>query len=83
MRKGVDFMVFGYAMVRIQEQNLTRQLDALNAIRVEEKIIETKMDRLELNRLLDKLRKGDIIIISDLTRLSIPKNKISHNYYKN
>jgi len=67
-------MIFGYARVSTQEQNLDRQLDALKYAGAEEiiqeKITGTKTDRPELNRLLDKLRKGDVIIITDLTRLS-------------
>ncbi|HEY8689632.1 MAG TPA: recombinase family protein [Clostridium sp.] len=67
-------MEFGYARVSTQEQNLDRQLDSLNSAGAEEiiqeKITGTKADRPELNRLLDKLRKGDVILVSDLTRLS-------------
>lgn len=67
-------MIFGYARVSTQEQNLDRQLDSLKASGAEEiiqeKITGTKADRPELNRLLDKLRKGDVILIADLTRLS-------------
>lgn len=67
-------MVFGYARVSTQEQNLDRQLDSLNSAGAEEiiqeKITGTKADRPELNRLLDKLRKGDVMLVSDLTRLS-------------
>jgi len=67
-------MVFGYASVSTQEQSLDRQLDSLNSEGaeeiVQEKITGTKADRPELNRLLDKLRKGDVILVSDLTRLS-------------
>lgn len=66
-------MVFGYARVSTQEQNLDRQLDILKGSGAEEiikeKITGTKADRPELNRLLDKLRKGDIVLITDLTRL--------------
>lgn len=67
-------MIFGYARVSTVEQNLDRQLDALKAAGAEEiikeKITGTKADRPELNRLLDKLRNGDVILIADLTRLS-------------
>jgi DNA invertase Pin-like site-specific DNA recombinase len=49
-------------------------LDSLKAAGAEEiikeKITGAKSERPELNRLLDKLRKGDVILISDLTRLS-------------
>ncbi|MBS5946715.1 MAG: recombinase family protein [Peptoniphilus harei] len=68
------FMIFGYARVSTEGQNLYRQLDALKAAGVdeiiEEKITGTKADRPQLNRLLDKLREGDTILIADLTRLS-------------
>lgn len=67
-------MIFGYARVSTEGQNLYRQLDALKAAGVdeiiEEKITGTKSDRPQLNRLLDKLREGDTILIADLTRLS-------------
>lgn len=66
-------MIFGYARVSKYEQNLESQLDALLDAGAEEiiqeKITGTKADRPELNRLLDKLRKGDVILIADLTRL--------------
>jgi DNA invertase Pin-like site-specific DNA recombinase len=62
------------ARVSTIEQSLDRQLDSLKLAGAEEiiqeKITGTKADRPELNRLLGKLRKGDIILISDLTRLS-------------
>lgn len=67
-------MIFGYARVSTEGQNLYRQLDALKAAGVDEiiqeKITGTKADRPQLNRLLDKLREGDTILIADLTRLS-------------
>lgn len=67
-------MIFGYARVSTLDQNLNRQIDALKANGAEEIIQEkktgTKADRPQLNRLLDKLRKGDVILISELTRLS-------------
>lgn len=67
-------MIFGYARVSTVEQNLDRQLDALKAAGaeeiIEEKITGTKADRPQLNKLFDKLRAGDTILIVDLTRLS-------------
>lgn len=67
-------MIFGYARVSTAEQSLDSQLDSLKAAGAEEiiqeKITGTKADRPELNRLLDKLRKDDVIVITDLTRLS-------------
>jgi len=67
-------MIFGYARVSTLEQNLDRQLDQLKENGAEEiiqeKITGTKADRPQLNRLLDKIREGDTILVSDLTRLS-------------
>ena len=67
-------MIFGYARVSTMEQSLNRQLNALKLDGAEEiiqeKITGTKADRPELNRLLNILRKGDVVLITDLTRLS-------------
>lgn len=66
--------IIGYARVSTQDQNLNRQIDQLKDAGCEkifqEKITGTKSDRPELNRLLEFLRKEDILIVSDLTRLS-------------
>lgn len=67
-------MKFGYARVSTEEQNLDRQLDQLKEYGVEriyqEKMTGTKKDRPELSKLLDYARKGDSIVVIDLTRLS-------------
>ncbi|MBO5179252.1 MAG: recombinase family protein [Clostridia bacterium] len=67
-------MKIGYARVSTNEQNLDRQIDLLKDAGVEkiyeEKITGTKRDRPELERMLDQLRKEDIIIVTELTRLS-------------
>lgn len=67
-------MKIGYARVSTQDQNLDRQIDQLKAAGCEkifqEKITGTKKDRQELDRLLEQIRPGDTIIISELTRLS-------------
>jgi DNA invertase Pin-like site-specific DNA recombinase len=64
----------GYARVSTQEQNLDRQLDTLREAGCDkiyqEKITGTKKDRPELDKMLEVLRSGDTIIVSDLTRLS-------------
>lgn len=66
-------MIFGYARVSTDYQNLDRQIDALNKYGVDEilteKITGTKKNRPELNRLLDKVRKGDTIVVESLSRL--------------
>lgn len=67
-------MLLGYARVSTQDQNLNRQLDQLNdagCMRIyTEKVSGTKVTRIELEKMLDQLREGDIIIVSELTRLS-------------
>lgn len=64
----------GYARVSTQDQNLDRQLDTLKEAGCDkiykEKVTGTKKDRPELDKLLEDLRSGDTIIVSDLTRLS-------------
>ncbi|OIR59259.1 recombinase [Bacillus sp. FMQ74] len=73
-------MKIGYARVSTEEQKLERQLDALNEAGCEriflEKITGTKRNRPELDKLLNILREGDVVIISDLTRLGRSTNDL-------
>jgi DNA invertase Pin-like site-specific DNA recombinase len=63
----------GYARVSTKDQNLALQKDALQKegceLFFEEKVSGAKSDRPELRRMIDQLRKGDIIIIWKLDRL--------------
>lgn len=64
---------YGYARVSTRQQDLSRQLDLLdkydcNEI-LTEKITGTKSNRPELNRLKDKLRPGDIVVVESFSRL--------------
>lgn len=69
-------MQVGYVRVSTKEQLLDRQIDALVASGVDERNIYkekatgTKLDRAELNRLIDGLKEGDLVVVPDLTRLS-------------
>lgn len=67
-------MKIGYARVSTLEQNLERQIDQLAKEGCEriysEKVSGSKNDRPELHRMLDALRPGDTVIVSELTRLS-------------
>ena len=69
-------MLFGYARVSTEDQNLNRQLDQLKKHGVDtrniykEKMTGTKKERPELQKLLDYVKNGDTIVIADLTRLS-------------
>ena len=65
-------MIFGYTRVSKQEQNLDRQIDQLRGIGCEkifkDKITGMKRDRPQLNKMLEQLRAGDTVIITELTR---------------
>lgn len=67
-------MIFGYARVSTADQNHQLQLDALDRRGVDEVITDTmtgsKKDRPGLNRLLDKARAGDTIVIWRFDRLA-------------
>lgn len=67
-------MIFGYARVSTADQNHQLQLDALEKRGVDEVITDTmtgsKKDRPGLNRLLDKAREGDTIVIWRFDRLA-------------
>lgn len=76
VRKGVRTVsgyIYGYARVSTQHQDLNRQLDLLakqncNEI-LTEKMTGTKSNRPELNRLKDKLRPGDTVVVESFSRL--------------
>ncbi len=67
-------MLIGYKRVSTQGQKLDRQTDILQNVGVErifeEKVTGTKLNRPELQRMLDTLRNGDVVIVTDLTKLS-------------
>lgn len=66
-------MTIGYARVSTAGQNLDGQCDNLRQAGCEriysEKISGVKAQRPELERMLDALRAGDTVIITELTRL--------------
>src|SRR5699024_11441489 len=63
----------GYARVSTKEQDLNRQIDLLESYNcneiLTEKMTGTKADRPELERLLDKLRPGDMVVVESFSRL--------------
>ncbi|MDB1934981.1 MAG: recombinase family protein [Clostridium sp.] len=69
-------MLVGYARVSTEQQNLDRQIDMIVSYGVDkrniykEKITGTKSNREQLNRMIDELQQGDVVIIADLTRIS-------------
>jgi len=67
-------MLIGYARVSTQEQDNTAQVAALKSagyeLIFEEKSAGGRWERPELHRLLGQLRKGDILVVWKLDRLS-------------
>lgn len=61
----------GYARVSTQEQNLERQLKALEntSIVFSDKISGKSTDRPQLKAMLDYIRNGDIVVVTELDRL--------------
>ena len=62
-------MIFGYARVSTQDQNLDLQIDALNQYGVDqifqEKMTGIKRERPQLDEMLKYLRKGDTVVVLD------------------
>ena len=67
-------MLIGYARVSTDDQDTATQVAALKAAGCEriyrEKASGGRWDRPELHRLLDQLRKGDVLVVWKLDRLS-------------
>ena len=66
-------MKIGYARVSTQDQNLTLQIDALQSagceLIFEEKISGKSKERPQLEKMIHKLRKGDVVVVWKLDRL--------------
>ncbi|WP_225986088.1 recombinase family protein [Psychrobacillus glaciei] len=66
--------IYGYARVSTQQQELEIQLQALEqegaTVIYQEKFTGTKTDRPELNKLLERLQDGDMLIVTKLDRLA-------------
>lgn len=67
-------MLVGYARVSTEDQDLLRQTHQLKEAGCEkiyeEKMTGTKKDRPELNAMLEFIRKDDIVVVCELTRIS-------------
>ena len=68
-------MHYGYVRVSSKEQNIDRQLEALNKFSIERKNIfidkqsGKNFERPEYRRLLKKLKKGDLLMVKSIDRL--------------
>jgi DNA invertase Pin-like site-specific DNA recombinase len=60
-------MIIGYARVSTTDQNLDAQTDALTAVGAErlfsERVSGAKAERPELDKMLDQLRDGDVVVV--------------------
>ena len=67
-------MIIGYARVSTKDQNLDAQIDALSAAGAErifqEKITGKVRQRPELEKMLEQLRDGDVVVITKYDRLA-------------
>lgn len=67
-------MKVGYIRVSTQEQNMSRQEEAMKAQGVEkvfaEKVSGKNMDRPQLNAMLDFVRSGDTLVVESYSRLA-------------
>ena len=61
-------MIIGYARVSTEEQRLDTQISALEATGAErifsEKVSGTKRARPELDRMIEQLRDGDVVVVT-------------------
>jgi DNA invertase Pin-like site-specific DNA recombinase len=66
-------MRIAYARVSTEQQELARQLDALEKVGydrlIQEKMTGTKKDREGLQQLMDMVREGDTVIVESISRL--------------
>jgi DNA invertase Pin-like site-specific DNA recombinase len=62
--------LLGYARVSTQDQNLTRQLDALKGAGAttiyREKVSGARADRPQLTKLMAALKPGDVVVVTKL-----------------
>ena len=67
-------MIIGYARVSTNDQNLNAQHDALAEVGAERVFSETvsgaKANRPELDKMLDQLRDGDVVVVTKYDRLA-------------
>lgn len=75
-------MIVGYARVSSHDQDLSIQVDALQAAGCEklfkEKVTGAKVDRIELAKLLKALRPGDVLVCHRLDRLARSTLQLLH-----
>lgn len=74
-------MIFGYARVSTQEQNLNLQIDALQQAgceRIFQEKASSATERPQLQKLIEHLREGDTLIVWKLDRLGRSLKELIH-----
>lgn len=75
-------MIYAYARVSAKDQNLQRQFTAFNEFGIEKRNIFSEkksgkdFQRIEYQRLLKKLKSGDLLVITSIDRLGRNYNQI-------
>ena len=79
-------IIFGYARVSSKEQNAGRQIEALKAAGVDERNIYVdkksgeNFDRKQYKAMIDRLREGDLIIVTSIDRLGRGYSEITEQW---
>ena len=74
-KEAFTMKIYGYARVSSTDQNLDRQLDSLTSFGVEpnnifkDKVSGKNFDRVGYLKMIAALRKGDLLVITDIDRL--------------
>ena len=68
-------MIYGYCRVSTQKQSVGRQIANITKAYPDAEIVQeiytgTTLNRPVLNRLLKKLKKGDIVVFDEVSRMS-------------
>jgi len=81
-------MIYAYARVSAKDQNLQRQLTAFDELGIEkhhifsEKKSGKDFQRIEYRRLLQRLKSGDLLVITSIDRLGRNYNQIIEEWNK-
>lgn len=81
-------MIYAYARVSAKDQNLQRQLTAFDEFGIEKRHIFSEkksgkdFQRIEYRRLLQKLKSGDLLVITSIDRLGRNYNQIIEEWNK-
>lgn len=69
----------GYARVSSKEQNIDRQIEALQGVSklFSDKVSGQSLERPQLQAMLDYLREGDIVVVTELDRLGRNNNDLT------